>query len=185
MRAVVERVQFVVSETQRRVVRECPQQLVVARAGLVYAGEDRVDDAQTRRRADALRRQSLAAPHAAVSRRRMLECARPSCAYWIGRPWRARPAQIASGVPSKRSDTRRGWPSRRSTAAESGPRRESIARFKGRRRRSVLGSRAVIARAEHDGGEPADVVRGERAPAGEPHFDRATARHVLAAEAGG
>ena len=31
-----------------------------------------------------------------------------TCAYWIGRPCRARPAHTASGGPLKRSDTSRG-----------------------------------------------------------------------------
>ena len=106
-------------------------------------------------------------------------------AYWIGRPCRARPAQIASGGPSKRSATSRGWPSSRSTVADERPEGEPVARPQRRRRRPVLGARAVVAGAEHDGGKLADVVRRQRAPAGEPHLDGAAARHVLAAQAGG
>ncbi len=42
-------------------------------------------------------------------------------AYWIGRPCTARPAQISSIAPSKRSATSRGWPARPRTRAASGP----------------------------------------------------------------
>ena len=45
-----------------------------------------------------------------------------TCAYWMGCPWRASPAQTSSGAPSNRSDTRRGCPSDRSTLARRGPR---------------------------------------------------------------
>ena len=44
-----------------------------------------------------------------------------TCAYWIGRPCRARPAHTPSAEPSNRNASRRGWPSRRSTVARSGP----------------------------------------------------------------
>ena len=30
------------------------------------------------------------------------------CAYWIGRPYRASPSQMAAGVASKRSNIKRG-----------------------------------------------------------------------------
>ena len=76
-------------------------------------------------------------------------------------------------------------PSRRSTVADERPQQYSIAWFEGRRRRTVLGARAVVARAEHDGGKLPDVIRRERAATGEPHFDRAAGRHVLTVEASG
>ena len=52
-------------------------------------------------------------------------------------------------------------------------------------RGTVLGARAVVTLAEHDGFELPDVIRRERAATGEPHFDRVAGRHVLTVEAGG
>ena len=51
-----------------------------------------------------------------------------TCAYWIGRPWRASPASICARLPMKRSSTRRGWPARRSTTASERPEPEPVAR---------------------------------------------------------
>src|SRR5262249_32712831 len=106
-------------------------------------------------------------------------------ADWIGRPGRARPGPIAARAPAKRSATRRRGAGQGPARGRHGPRGRGGARRGGGARRPARGGGAVVARAEHDGGKPADVVRGEGAPAGKPHFDGAAAGHVLAVEAGG
>ena len=62
-----------------------------------------------------------------------------TCAYWIGRPWRARPAHTVAAAPSKRSVTRRGWSSSRLDGRGQRSERHSIAGRQQRRRRPVLG----------------------------------------------
>ena len=81
MRPVSARVQFRARASKRRIVEECAQQLVVARARLVCAGEDSVNDAQTARPSDVPGRQSLAAPHTSVCRRGVFERAHDARAY--------------------------------------------------------------------------------------------------------
>ena len=52
--------------------------------------------------------------------------------------------------------------------------RQRIALVQRGRRRAVLGARAVVAGAEHDGREAAHVVHRERAAARQTHLDRPT-----------
>src|SRR5262249_53769386 len=65
VRAIVARAQLVVGAAQRRVVCERSQQLGVAGARLVRAGEDRLDDAQAGRRAAPPPRPPPPRPHPA------------------------------------------------------------------------------------------------------------------------
>src|SRR4051812_22540860 len=67
--------QRAIRAAERGLLGECTQQLVVARAGLMSAGQNRIDDAQTRIRADALVRNTVAGENNTKARRRMLECA--------------------------------------------------------------------------------------------------------------
>jgi len=58
------------------VIGECAQQLVVAGAGLVRAADDRIDDSQRGRRAEALIGQAVAGAQAVPLRRGVFERAR-------------------------------------------------------------------------------------------------------------
>ena len=85
-------------------------------------------------------------------------------------PRQAGPDRVGRAVEAQRDEARmteRGQHGRRQRTE-----REAIAGVQRRRRRPVLGPRVEVARAEHDRGELAHVVRRERAPAGEPHLDR-------------
>ena len=75
MRAETALVERLIRASQSRVIGESAQQIVVARARLVSAGQDCIDDAQPRLRADALVRYAVAGNDGAESRRRMFECA--------------------------------------------------------------------------------------------------------------
>ena len=105
-----------------------------------------------------------------------------TCAYWIGRPCRASPASRCARLPMKRSSTRRGWLASTLHDGVQRPEPEPVARRQGRRRRAVFRARAMIARAEDDGGEAGGVA--DRQPAGEPDLDRLATRQMRAAEAG-
>ena len=73
VRPISVRAHLLLRTTERGVVREGAQQLIVARRRLVDAGEYRIDDAQTGRRTDALSRHARARTDAAVAGGRMFE----------------------------------------------------------------------------------------------------------------
>jgi hypothetical protein len=75
VRAKPARVERAIRAAQKRRGCERVQQVVVARTRLVRAGQDRIDDAQRRVRADALVRDAVAREHRTEARCRMLECA--------------------------------------------------------------------------------------------------------------
>src|SRR4051794_10673898 len=72
MRTVVTAGEFDAGTGQDRVGGERAKQFVVARARLVDAGQDRVDDPERGRRADSQRRHAVTRPHPTVVRRRTL-----------------------------------------------------------------------------------------------------------------
>src|SRR5262245_941663 len=65
------------------------------------------------------------------------------------------------------------------------PELESLAWRESRRRRPVFRPRVEVARAEDDGDKTPNVIRGERPPAREPHFDGLTTGPVDPAKARG
>ena len=73
MGAVSACLQFEADAVERPVIGKRPQQLVVARAALVGARENRVDDAEARRWADALCRHPVAGMDDPVAAGRVLE----------------------------------------------------------------------------------------------------------------
>ena len=73
MRAVAEPGERLGHLLQHCIIGEGPQQLEVTFAGLVHAGQDRIRDAERRFTPDAPARNSVPAPHAAVSVRCRLE----------------------------------------------------------------------------------------------------------------
>ena len=106
-----------------------------------------------------------------------------TCAYWIGRPWRARPAQIASACRRSAISTRRGWPSSARAPRPRAARARSRSPGAQRRRRAVGPRCACGSRRAEDDGAKALRRRPARAsgrPASRTSIARA-ARHVHAA----
>ncbi len=106
-----------------------------------------------------------------------------TCAYWMGRPCLAIPAQISSGVAGEPDRDEPRMPEEALDDRRQRPEENTVAGREARRRGPVLGPRAVVAGTEGDGDEARRVVK--RAPRGEAKLDRRAAFRMRAAEARG